>query len=275
MDVLRAYLDDIGTTSLLTADEEVALAKRIEAGGADGERARQEFVTANLRLVVSIARSYNRPGTELSDLVQEGNLGLLRAVERFDWRLGYKFSSYASWWIRQAIQRAAVGTGHAIHLPAHRAAELRALHRRNGELRTALGREPTIDDLAEATGMTVERVAEVMGLPDHLVSLSQVIGEDGTELGDLLPDQLTPKPEGEAIDHWTSNELLHGLDALPERQALVLRARFGLDGEAPVSLQELAGRLGVTRERIRQIEKQALKSMQRRLEPMSLGESAA
>jgi RNA polymerase primary sigma factor/RNA polymerase nonessential primary-like sigma factor len=300
MDLIRAYLDDIGTVPLLTAEEEVALAKRVEAGALaaeeldaggrrtptqrrrllaavrDGERAKQEFVTANLRLVVSIARGYRRPGVELADLVQEGNLGLLRAVERFDWRLGFKFSSYASWWIRQAIQRSSSGTGHTIHLPAHRAAEMRSLHRRRSDMRVALGREPTIDDLAAVTGMSPERIVETMGLPDLVVSLSEVIAEDGTELGDLVPDQLTPKPDGEAINRWTNTELARHLEALPERQAMVLRARFGLNGEPPLSLQQLATRLGVTRERIRQIEKQALKALQRELQPLKLGaESAA
>lgn len=275
MDLIRAYLDDIGTVPLLSAEEEVALAKRVEAGGPDGELAKQQFVAANLRLVVSIARSYRRPGVDLVDLVQEGNLGLLRAVERFDWRLGFKFSSYANWWIRQAIQRAAAGTGHTIHLPAHRAAEMRSLHRRRNDLRTALGREPTIDDLVLATGMPRERIVEILELPDLIVSLSETIAEDGTELGDLIADPDTPRPDGEAVDHWTRTEIIRHLESLPPRQARVLRCRFGLDDAAPQSLQQLADDLGVTRERVRQIEKQALKALERELQPLHLGSESA
>ena len=275
MDLIRTYLDDIGTAPLLTAEEEVELAKRIEAGGPDGAAARQQFVAANLRLVVSIARGYRRPGVDLVDLVQEGNLGLLRAVDRFDWRLGFKFSSYATWWIRQAIQRAAAGTGHTIHLPAHRAAEMRSLHRRRNELRVLLGREPTVDDLADVTGSSRAHIIEVLELPDLVVSLSEVISEDGTELGDVIADSITPRPDGEAMNRWTKAEVARHLDALPARQAMVLRARFGLDDEGPVSLQQLANRLGITRERVRQIEKQALKAMQRELGPLALGVDAA
>ena len=270
MDLIRAYLDDIGTVPLLTAEQEVALAQLIEAGGPAGARAKREFVSANLRLVVSIARSYRRPGVELVDLVQEGNLGLLRAVDRFDWRLGFKFSSYAGWWIRQAIQRSAAGTGHTIRLPAHRAAEVRSLHRRRNDLRASLGRDPSIDDLATVTGMTPEHIVEIMRLPDLVVSLSEVITEDGTERGDLVADPHSPRPDGEAITQWRNDELARHLQGLPERQAFVLRARFGLDDEAPSSLKQIATRLGVTRERVRQIEKQALKALQRDLGPLRL-----
>lgn len=276
------YLHEIGAHALLTPDEEVRLAQTIERGRQaaddlanradleDDERrrcrialrraddARREFVTSNLRLVVSIARHFHVSGLDVDDLVQEGNIGLMRAVERFDWQLGYRFSTYATWWVRQAILRAIATKGRAVRLPSQRLAQLRALARANEELAATLHRIPTTEEVAARLDSTVEHVLELETIAETPASLSTVVGDGDTELGDRLPDTTDATPESllvESMEHDALERLVH---TLPDRAAFVLRLHYGLNGEPPTTLDEIAQRLGITRERVRQIEQRAL-----------------
>jgi RNA polymerase primary sigma factor len=254
-DALGTYLREIGRHPLLTADDEVALAKRIEKGD---EEATVRMVTANLRLVVSIARRYRSTGIPLLDLIQEGNLGLLRAVEKFDWRKGFKFSTYATWWIRQAIQRGIADRGRTVRLPVHIHEQLVRLRRERRELEATLGREATPDELARAAGMSTERVLQLQGAGLAPLSLETPVGDSGdTTIGDFVSDE-REELFSDVMRTVGRMELERALSTLPERERMILALRFGLTGEEPMTLERIGERFGLTRERIRQLEAKAL-----------------
>ena len=254
-DALGTYLREIGRHPLLTADDEVALAKRIEKGD---EEATVRMVTANLRLVVSIARRYRSTGIPLLDLIQEGNLGLLRAVEKFDWRKGFKFSTYATWWIRQAIQRGIADRGRTVRLPVHIHEQLVRLRRERRELEATLGREATPDELARAAGMSTARVLQLQGAGLAPVSLETPVGDSGdTTIGDFVSDD-REELFSDVMRTVGRMELERALSTLPERERMILALRFGLTGEEPMTLERIGERFGLTRERIRQLEAKAL-----------------
>ena len=254
-DALGTYLREIGRHPLLTAADEVALAKRIENSDED---ATVRMVCANLRLVVSIARRYRSTGIPLLDLIQEGNLGLLRAVEKFDWRKGFKFSTYATWWIRQAIQRGIADRGRTVRLPVHIHEQLVRLRRERRELEATLGREATPDELARAAGLSTARVLQLQGAGLAPLSLETPVGESGdTTIGDFVSDN---KDElfTDVMRTVGRMELERALSSLPERERMILALRFGLTGEEPMTLERIGERFGLTRERIRQLEAKAL-----------------
>jgi RNA polymerase primary sigma factor len=254
-DALGTYLREIGRHPLLTAADEVTLAKRIEKGD---EEATVRMVTANLRLVVSIARRYRSTGIPLLDLIQEGNLGLLRAVEKFDWRKGFKFSTYATWWIRQAIQRGIADRGRTVRLPVHIHEQLVRLRRERRELEATLGREATPDELARAAGMSTERVLQLQGAGLAPLSLETPVGDSGeTTIGDFVSDD-REELFADVMRTVGRTELERALSTLPERERMILALRFGLTGEEPMTLERIGERFGLTRERIRQLEAKAL-----------------
>jgi RNA polymerase primary sigma factor len=254
-DALGTYLREIGAHALLTAAEEVALAKRIEKGDAE---ATARMVCSNLRLVVSIARRYRSTGLPLLDLIQEGNIGLLRAVEKFDWRRGFKFSTYATWWIRQAIQRGVADRGRTVRLPVHIHEQLVRIRRERRELEAVLGREATADELARAAGMPTARVRQILGAGLAPLSLETPVGESGdATLGDYVTDGNTGVFT-EVLQTVGRSELERALNTLPERERTILALRFGLTGEEPMTLERIGERFGLTRERIRQLEGKAL-----------------
>ena len=258
-DPVRMYLKEIGRVSLLTADEEIELARRIEAGD---EEAKRQLVEANLRLVVSIAKRYVGRGMLFLDLIQEGNLGLMKAVEKFDYTKGYKFSTYATWWIRQAITRAIADQARTIRIPVHMVETINKLSRVQRSLLQTLGREPTPAEIAEEMDLTVERVIEIMKVAQEPVSLETPIGEeDDSHLGDFITDEEAESPE-ESASFVLLREHMDGiLGTLTEREEKVLRLRFGLDDGRPRTLEEVGQEFGVTRERIRQIEAKALRKL--------------
>jgi RNA polymerase primary sigma factor len=254
-DALGTYLREIGRHPLLTAADEVALAKLIEKGD---EAATVRMVCSNLRLVVSIARRYRSTGIPLLDLIQEGNLGLLRAVEKFDWRKGFKFSTYATWWIRQGIQRGIADRGRTVRLPVHIHEQLVRLRRERRDLEATLGREATPDELARAAGMPATRVLQLLGAGLAPVSLETPVGDSGeSTIGDFVSDA---KDElfGDVMRAVGRQELERALSTLPERERMILALRFGLTGEEPMTLERIGERFGLTRERIRQLEAKAL-----------------
>ena len=266
-DSLQLFLREIGRHKLLTAAEEVALTKRIERGD---NTAKERMINANLRLVVSVAKGYRGNGVPFLDLIQEGTLGLNRAVEKFDWRRGYKFSTYATWWIRQAVQRAVANQGKTIRIPVHVGDRRQRLGRSAGELEIALGRPATSEELAAATGIELEHVAEALSAADASVSLNRLIGagEEG-ELGDLFSDELALDPVDEADDVMRTEAVRDAISSLPERTRRVVQLRFGLvDG--PRSLEAIARELGVSRERVRQLENDGLASLSRDLGHLDL-----
>jgi RNA polymerase primary sigma factor len=260
LDSLRLYLREIGKVDLLTADQEVALAKRIERGDMS---AKTHMIQANLRLVVSIAKGYLGRGLTFLDLIQEGSLGLIRAVEKFDYRRGYKFSTYATWWIRQAVTRAIADKARTIRIPVHMVEKLNKVVHIERQLVQRLGREPTPDEIGTELEMTVEEVREIMRMSQLPVSLDKPIGEDEeSELGDFVPDDQAESPFDTASLSLRREDVQNALDSLPERERLVLELRYGLSGEQPYTLEEVGQAFGVTRERIRQIENNTLKKLE-------------
>ena len=258
-DPVRMYLKEIGKVSLLTADEEIELAKRMEQGD---EEAKKRLAEANLRLVVSIAKRYVGRGMLFLDLIQEGNLGLIKAVEKFDYRKGYKFSTYATWWIRQAITRAIADQARTIRIPVHMVETINKLIRVSRQLLQELGREPTPEEIAEEMDMNVERVREILKISQEPVSLETPIGEEeDSHLGDFIQDDNVPVPADAAAFTLLKEQLIEVLATLTEREQKVLRLRFGLDDGRARTLEEVGKEFNVTRERIRQIEAKALRKL--------------
>ncbi|HEY2542398.1 MAG TPA: sigma-70 family RNA polymerase sigma factor [Gaiellaceae bacterium] len=270
-DPLKLYIRSIGDGRLLTREEERELARRKDAGD---EAAKKRLIEANLRLVMSITRSYTRAGVPLLDLIQEGNLGLIRAVEKFDYRLGYKLSTYATWWIKQAVSRALSDQGRTIRLPTHVAERVRRLLRARRHLAQKLSREPTPAELAKETGETEEKVVDLLGLVDDPVSLDSPIGDGESAFADLIEDERSAQPdERTAIEH-RHGELARAIDQLAPRMQRVLVLRFGLDGEGTRTLEDIGSELGVTRERVRQLESRALRELRNRAPGLELYLSA-
>jgi RNA polymerase primary sigma factor len=285
-DSVHTYLKSIGRTSLLTAEQEVNLAKRIEAGlfaehkldtepdldeayrrdleevAEDGRRAKAHMLEANLRLVVSVAKKYSDRGLSLLDVVQEGNLGLIRAVEKFDYTKGYKFSTYAMWWIRQAIQRGFADSARTIRLPVHVLEMLSKLSRVERDMHQRLGREPTPEELAVELDRTPDQIEELLRTSRQPISLDSTIGEDGeTSIGDLIEDVDAPEASELVDRQLMADQLRHALDGLTQREATIMAMRFGLYDGNPHTLDEIGRALGLTRERIRQLEKQSLSKL--------------
>ena len=258
-DPVRMYLKEIGKVPLLTADEEVELAQRMEAGD---DEAKKKLAEANLRLVVSIAKRYVGRGMLFLDLIQEGNLGLIKAVEKFDYRKGYKFSTYATWWIRQAITRAIADQARTIRIPVHMVETINKLMRVSRQLLQDLGREPQPEEIAEEMDMPVAKVREIMKISQEPVSLETPIGEEeDSHLGDFIPDEDVPVPADAAAFTLLKEQLIEVLATLTEREQKVLRLRFGLDDGRARTLEEVGKEFSVTRERIRQIEAKALRKL--------------
>ena len=258
-DALSLFMHRAGRFPLLTAAEEVALAKRVERGDA---AAKERMINSNLRLVISIAKRYQRKDLPLLDLVQEGVIGLNRAVEKFDWRRGYKFSTYATWWIRQSCQRAISNQSATIRIPTHVNERRVKLGRESNRLETKLGRKPTREELAEATELSLLHVDEALDAVEANVSLNRPIGseEDG-ELADLFHDPAADSPEEEAVDSLRRSEVRRAIASLPERERRIIELRFGVGGE-PVALEAIGKELGITRERVRQLEREALEKLE-------------
>jgi RNA polymerase primary sigma factor len=275
LDPLQLFLKDISKVSLLTAPQEIALAKRIERGD---RRASQEMVEANLRLVVSIAKRYRNRGLPFLDLIQEGTIGLARAVEKFDHRRGFKFSTYATWWIRQAVARALADKARTIRLPVHKVDRLNRIRHSERILRAELYRDPTPAEIAEEVSLSTEEVEQILRSAQTPVSLQAPVGdEEDCELGHLLADKDLPLPEDAAQSVYRTAALADCLDSLNDRQRTVLELRYGLDGGHPRTLDEIGLVFSVTRERVRQIEKQSLakiaalaEAQQLRSEPLPL-----
>ncbi len=258
-DPVRMYLKEIGKVRLLTADEEVELARRIEQGD---EEAKRRLTEANLRLVVSIAKRYVGRGMQFLDLIQEGNVGLLKAVEKFDHNKGCKFSTYATWWIRQAITRAIADQARTIRVPVHMVETINRVVRTSRQLLQDLGREPTTEEIAKAMDMPVERVAEVMKISQDPVSLETPVGEeDDSHLGDFIADDDKQEPQEAATQNLLKEQLNEVMETLTDREYKVLSLRFGLEDGRPRTLEEVGREFNVTRERIRQIEAKALRKM--------------
>ena len=258
LDPLQLFMDAAGRHKLLTAADEVHLAKRIERGDA---AAKERMINSNLRLVVSIAKRYQGHDVPLLDLIQEGVIGLNRAAEKFDWRKGYKFSTYATWWIRQACQRAVANQSKTIRIPVHVQERRIKLNRASAELQAKLGREATIDELSEATRLKPEHVVEALEAVDS-ISLNQGLGSDGdSELGDLFADESAADPAEEAVDAVRRQRIQRAVADLPDRQRRIIELRFGFGGES-ASLETIGKELGLTRERVRQLESEALHRLQ-------------
>jgi len=259
-DPVRMYLKEIGRVKLLTAQQEVSLAKRIERGDI---RAKHELTEANLRLVVSIAKRYHTDGMSFLDLIQEGNLGLIRAVEKFDYRKGHKFSTYATWWIRQAITRAIADKARTIRIPVHMVEKINKLIRVQRQLLQNMGREPAPEEIASEMGMTDVEIREILRISQTTVSLETPIGEEeDSELGDFIEDEDAVRSFDAVASQLDRDGVNEALSMLPYRERKVIELRFGLKGEHPRTLEEVAKRFGVTRERIRQIEAKALAKLQ-------------
>jgi RNA polymerase primary sigma factor len=257
-DPLKLYVRQIGDGALLTREEERDLARRKDAGD---EEAKRRLIESNLRLVMSITRHYTKADVPLLDLIQEGNLGLIRAVEKFDYRLGYKLSTYATWWIKQAITRALADQGRTIRLPVHVADQVRRLLRSRRQLAQKLNREPTLAELAEETQHTEERVRELLELVEDTVSLETPVGDGESLYGDLIEDERAVAPHELTAEQARGRELAGALDQLNPRMRRVVTLRFGLDGEPPQTLEEVGRQLGITRERVRQLETRALREL--------------
>lgn len=258
-DPVRMYLKEIGKVPLLNGDKEIELAKRMEAGD---DEAKKELCEANLRLVVSIAKRYVGRGMLFLDLIQEGNLGLIKAVDKFDWRKGYKFSTYATWWIRQAITRSIADQARTIRIPVHMVETINKLIRISRQLLQEFGREPTPEEIAEEMDIPVEKVREIQKIAQEPVSLETPIGEEeDSHLGDFIPDEDVPAPADAAAFSMLKEQLVEVLDTLTDREQKVLKLRFGLEDGRARTLEEVGRRFEVTRERIRQIEAKALRKL--------------
>lgn len=258
-DPVRMYLKEIGKVQLLTADEEIDLAKKMEAGD---EYAKKRLCEANLRLVVSIAKRYVGRGMLFLDLIQEGNLGLIKAVDKFDYRKGYKFSTYATWWIRQAITRSIADQARTIRIPVHMVETINKLIRVSRQLLQTLGREPTPEEISREMGITVDKVREIQKIAQEPVSLETPIGEEeDSHLGDFIPDDDVPAPSEAAAFSMLKEQLVEVLNTLTDREQKVLKLRFGLDDGRTRTLEEVGREFDVTRERIRQIEAKALRKL--------------
>jgi RNA polymerase primary sigma factor len=257
-DPLKLYLRQIGDGRLLTPAEERDLAQRKDAGD---QEAKRRLIEANLRLVMSITRNYTKAGVPLLDLIQEGNLGLMRAVEKFDWRMGYKLSTYATWWIRQAVTRALADQGRTIRLPVHVAEQERRVMRARRTLTQKLNREPTVKQLVKETGFTEKKVRDLLELIQDPVSLATPVGDGESDYGDLIEDVNADLPEETTALGMRSEELSEALTRLNPRMRMVIAKRFGLDGQPPQTLEQVGAELGVTRERVRQLESRALREL--------------
>ena len=272
LDSLRLYLRSIGRVELLTAEEEVGLAKRIERGDM---AAKQHMIEANLRLVVSIAKGYLGRGLTFLDLIQEGSLGLIRAVEKFDYRRGYKFSTYATWWIRQAVTRAIADKARTIRIPVHMVEKLNKVVHVERQLVQQLGREPLPQEIADELGMTMREVKEIQRMSQMPVSLEKPIGEEeDSELGDFVEDEDAESPFDMALENLRKENIHKALEVLPEREREVIEMRFGLTGSEARTLEEVGRAFGVTRERIRQIENNTLKKLEMLPEAQRLRDGA-
>ncbi|HKS78847.1 MAG TPA: sigma-70 family RNA polymerase sigma factor [Gaiellaceae bacterium] len=257
-DPLKLYVRQIGGGALLTREEERELARRKDEGDEDAKR---RLIESNLRLVMAITRNYTKANVPLLDLIQEGNLGLIRAVEKFDYRLGYKLSTYATWWIRQAITRALADQGRTIRLPVHVADQVRRLLRARRQLAQKLNREPTLAELARESQQSEERVRELLELVETPVSLETPVGDGESLYGDLIEDVHSLAPHEQTAEHARGRELAGALEQLNPRMHRVLSLRFGLDGGPPKTLEEVGSELGITRERVRQLETRALREL--------------
>jgi RNA polymerase primary sigma factor len=270
-DAMQLFLNEVRRHPLLTAEEEVELAKRIEDGDAE---AKERMINSNLRLVVSLAKRYQGQDLPLLDLIQEGILGLIRAVEKFDWRRGYKFSTYATFWIRQAIQRGIANKARTIRIPVHIGQRERKIARVQRELQASLGRPPTDEEVAEAAELKVEDIEELRDAARTVTSLDRPIGEEGeASFGDLLPSD-APEPEEEVDVSLRSEALMRALEQLPDRERQVVQMRFGVNGGEPTPLRETGRRMGLSPERVRQLEGKALKRLAATREMAGLQEAA-
>ncbi len=259
VDSVRMYLKEIGKIDLLVFEDEIRLAKEIEKGS---QKARRDLINANLRLVVSIAKKYIGRGLTFLDLVQEGNQGLMRAVEKFDWRRGFKFSTYATWWIRQAITRAIADQAKTIRIPVHMVETINKVYKATRALTQRLGHEPSVEQIAKEVEITVEKVEEIYRISQETTSLATPVGDDEDSfLGDFIEDTTQPSPYEETSKELLRESIEDVLDSLDEREAKVLSYRFGLLGETPKTLEEVGRIFSVTRERIRQIEAKALRKL--------------
>ncbi len=258
-DPVRMYLKEIGKIPLLSAEEEIELAKRISEGD---EEAKKRMIEANLRLVVSVAKHYLGRGMQLLDLIQEGNMGLLKAVEKFDYTKGYKFSTYATWWIRQSITRAVADQARTIRIPVHMVETINRVSRTSRSLVQELGREPTLDEISDALGIPQEKIAEVMKIAQDPVSLETPVGEeDDSHLGDFIPDSDVTEPAESASYNMLRQQLTEVMQTLSPRECKVLRLRFGMEDGRAHTLEEVGKEFDVTRERVRQIEAKALRKL--------------
>jgi RNA polymerase primary sigma factor len=257
-DPLKLYIRQIGDGRLLTAAEERALAQLKDEGD---EEAKKRLIECNLRLVMSITRNYTKAGVPLLDLIQEGNLGLIRAVEKFDWRMGYKLSTYATWWIRQAVTRALADQGRTIRLPVHVAEQVRRAMRARRVLSQKLNREPELREIAKESGFTEAKVRDLLELIEDPISLDTPVGDGESIYADLIEDKNADLPEETITENMRSTELAQALAGLNPRMRRVLALRFGLDGQTPQTLEQVGSELGVTRERVRQLESRALREL--------------
>ena len=271
-DSLQLFLKEIGRVDLLTAPEEVALARRIERGDME---AKERMISANLRLVVSIAKNYRNQGLSFLDLIQEGTLGLVRAAEKFDYRKGFKFSTYATWWIRQAIARALADKGRTVRIPVHVVERLNKITRAERQLTTELGREPTLAELSKLTELGVDEIEQIRKFAQAPISLEKPVGdEEESEFGQFVADENAPEPFDTAADAIRSSDLRHALENLSYRERRVLELRYGIGGESPRTLDEVGKVFNITRERVRHIETHSLRKLRRLSCAQSLQEVA-
>jgi RNA polymerase primary sigma factor len=257
-DPLKLYVRQIGDGRLLTPSEERELARRKDLGD---EAAKRRLIECNLRLVMSITRNYTKAGVPLLDLIQEGNMGLIRAVEKFDYKMGYKLSTYATWWIRQAVTRALADQGRTIRLPVHVAEQVRRVHRARRVLTQKLNRDPTIEEIAKESSMPVEKIRELFELVEDPVSLETPVGDGESMVADMIEDQKSESPDGASAALARTADLAQAIERLNPRMKHVVLRRFGLDGRPPQTLEEVGNDLGITRERVRQLETRALREL--------------